>query len=45
MERRLAAIFATVSILLFGDFTLADHPEVGERIEVSFEDLPPPYGA
>ncbi len=43
MERRLAAIFASVSILLFGDFALADHPEVGERIEMYLEDLPPPY--
>ena len=43
MERRLAAIFAAFSILLFGNFALADHPEVGERIEVSLEDLPPPY--
>ncbi len=43
MERRLAAIFAAFSILLFGDFALADHPEVGERIEVSLEELPPPY--
>jgi len=43
MERRLAALFAAVSILLFGEFALADHPEVGERIEVSLEELPPPY--
>ncbi len=43
MRTLATAIFATVSILLFGEFALADHPEVGERIEVRPEDLPPPY--
>ncbi|MEE8534310.1 MAG: sorbosone dehydrogenase, partial [Alphaproteobacteria bacterium] len=45
MRTLATAIFATVSILLFGEFALADHPEVGDSFEVRADDLPAPYAS